>query len=279
MGLQLMFDDSRPGSGIEVRGLSHVFEGAGGHPLKVLDDVSFRIDKGEFVSIVGPSGCGKSTLLEIVAGLQDFQSGIVTIGGAKPRRGNRDMGLMFARDCLLPWRSALENVALGLEVRSVPGDRRAQCEQWLNEVQLGEFVNALPAQLSQGMRQRVALARTFALEVPYLIMDEPFGALDAQTKVALGGVLMQVWEKHADRTVMFVTHDLSEAIALSDRVIVLSRRPGRIIADIRIELDRPRQADSLQQSAEFHAIYSELWGLLRKEVSAAPAMTRTEVLT
>jgi NitT/TauT family transport system ATP-binding protein len=189
-----MFDDSRPGSGIEVRGLSHVFKGGGGHPLRVLDDVSFRIDKGEFVSIVGPSGCGKSTLLEIVAGLQDFQSGVVTIGGAKPRRGNRDMALMFARDCLLPWRSALKNVALGLEERNAAGDRRAQCEQWLNEVQLGEFVDALPAQLSQGMRQRVALARTFALEVPYLIMDEPFGALDAQTKVALGGVRLLVWE-------------------------------------------------------------------------------------
>jgi len=262
-------DACQAASGIEVRNLRHVFPGSGGGrlPLVVLDDISFRIEKGEFVSIVGPSGSGKTTLLEIVAGLQEFQQGAVTIGGLGPRPGNSDVGLMFARDCLLPWRSARKNVALGLEIRNASGDRRAQCERWLEEVQLGEFAEALPSQLSQGMRQRVALARTFALETPYLIMDEPFGALDAQTKVILGDVLLRVWEKYADRTVMFVTHDLAEAIALSDRVIVLSRRPGRIIGDIRIELGRPRQAESLRQSPAFHAIHSELWDLLRREIA------------
>lgn len=229
-------------------------------------DVSLSIRTGEFVSIVGPSGCGKTTLLNFAAGLlpQGVGSGGFTVGGKPPSEGNRDIAYMLARDALAPWRTAVENAELGGEIRGVPAaERRARALDLFDKVGLKGFENAYPKQLSQGMRQRVALARTFALASPILLMDEPFGALDAQTKLQLEEVLLQLWQRDG-RTVLFITHDLSEAVTMSDRVIVMSARPGRIVADVPITLPRPRSVRALQKDPAFHELYAHVWTKLEE---------------
>ena len=229
-------------------------------------DVSLSIRTGEFVSIVGPSGCGKTTLLNFAAGLlpQGVGSGGFTLGGKPPSEGNRDIAYMLARDALAPWRTAVENAELGGEIRGVPAaERRARALDLFDKVGLKGFENAYPKQLSQGMRQRVALARTFALASPILLMDEPFGALDAQTKLQLEEVLLQLWQRDG-RTVLFITHDLSEAVTMSDRVIVMSARPGRIVADVPITLPRPRSVRALQKDPAFHELYAHVWTKLEE---------------
>ena len=229
-------------------------------------DVSLTVRTGEFVSIVGPSGCGKTTLLNFAAGLlpQGVGSGGFTVGGKPPAEGNRDIAYMLARDALAPWRTALENAELGGEIRGVPAaERRARALDLFDKVGLKGFENAFPKQLSQGMRQRVALARTFALTSPILLMDEPFGALDAQTKLQLEEVLLQLWQRDG-RTVLFITHDLSEAVTMSDRVIVMSSRPGRIVADVPITLPRPRSVRALQTDPAFHELYAHVWSKLEE---------------
>ena len=229
-------------------------------------DVSLSIRTGEFVSIVGPSGFGKTTLLNFAAGLlpQGVGSGGFTLGGKPPSEGNRDIAYMLARDALAPWRTAVENAELGGEIRGVPAaERRARALDLFDKVGLKGFENAYPKQLSQGMRQRVALARTFALASPILLMDEPFGALDAQTKLQLEEVLLQLWQRDG-RTVLFITHDLSEAVTMSDRVIVMSARPGRIVADVPITLPRPRSVRALQKDPAFHELYAHVWTKLEE---------------
>lgn len=229
-------------------------------------DVSLSIRTGEFVSIVGPSGCGKTTLLNFAAGLlpRGVGSGGFTVGGKPPSEGNRDIAYMLARDALAPWRTAVENAELGGEIRGVPAaERRARALDLFDKVGLKGFENAYPKQLSQGMRQRVALARTFALASPILLMDEPFGALDAQTKLQLEEVLLQLWQRDG-RTVLFITHDLSEAVTMSDRVIVMSSRPGRIVADVPITLPRPRSVRALQKDPAFHELYAHVWTKLEE---------------
>jgi NitT/TauT family transport system ATP-binding protein len=228
--------------------------------------VSLNIRTGEFVSIVGPSGCGKTTLLNFAAGLLPggVGSGSFTVGGKPPFEGNRDIAYMLARDALAPWRTALGNAELGGEIRGVPAaDRRARALDLLEKVGLKGFENAYPKQLSHGMRQRVALARTFALASPVLLMDEPFGALDAQTKLQLEDVLLSLWQRDG-RTVLFITHDLSEAVTMSDRVIVMSARPGRIVADVPITLPRPRSVRALQKDPAFHELYAHVWSKLEE---------------
>src|SRR5690606_2473720 len=179
-----------------------------------LSDVSIEIPHGQFVSIVGPSGCGKTTLLNLVAGLFDLpHEGTVSVLGEQPRLSNPNVVYMFARDCLLPWRSALQNASYGMEIRGyAEAEAKEKARKILASVGLAGFEDALPKALSHGMRQRVALARTFALDSPILLMDEPFGALDAQTKIVLADVLMSLWQAE-QRTVLFITHDLAEAIA------------------------------------------------------------------
>jgi NitT/TauT family transport system ATP-binding protein len=250
----------QPGASIEIDHVNHRF----GTSTVAVSDASMTIADGEFVSIVGPSGCGKTTILNLLAGLLEVQDGRVAVAGAPPKAGRNDVAYMLARDCLFPWRSAIDNVMLGGEFRGVPLERRRdRARELLAKVGLTGFENHYPKALSHGMRQRVALARTFSLESPILLMDEPFGALDAQTKMQLEDVLLDLWSAER-RTVLFITHDLAEAVMLSDRVVVMSARPGRILADIRIRLPRPRSVRALQKDPAFHAIYAEVWGWLEQ---------------
>ena len=257
--------------GIEVLGVRHdyVIERDGRQQaLPAIAEASLTIRPGEFVSLVGPSGCGKTTLLNMVAGLTELTTGTIALAGAPPRMGREDVAYMFASDCLLPWRTALYNAAFGMELRGVERDvRLKRAKDLLAEAGLGGFESAYANQLSKGMRQRVALARTFGLPCSFLLMDEPFGALDPQTKLVLQQQLLTLWEGDPGRAVLFVTHDLSEAIVMSDRVVVMSRRPSRIKADITIELPRPRKATELLKSPEFHRLYSDLWGELGGEIT------------
>lgn len=258
----------RSASAIELRDLTMRFGIGTAASVLAVDRVSFSLAAGEFVSLIGPSGCGKTTILNLLTGLlTEEPEGSVHVLGKKPSTGNPDIAYMLARDSLLPWRSALGNAALGMEIRGVGKPQREEiARDLLTQVGLGDFADKYPKALSHGMRQRCALARTFALDSPVLLMDEPFGALDAQTKLTLEDVLMKLWSAHR-KTVVFVTHDLAEAIALSDRVIVMSARPGRIIADVPINLPRPRSVRKLQTDHRFHDLYAQLWTLLEQGVS------------
>lgn len=247
------------GPAVAVDGLHLSF--GGNKP--VLADISLNIAEGEFASLVGPSGCGKTTLLNLCAGLLEHTgSGSIKVMGSPPRCGNPQIGYMLARDSLLPWCSALDNAAFGSKIRGQTKDQSIErARKMLAEVGLAEHANALPKALSHGMRQRTALARTFALDAPLLLMDEPFGALDAQTKLQLQDLLLRLCHQHR-QTVLFVTHDLAEAVAVSDRVIVMSSQPGRIIADVPIDLPRPRSIRELQKSPRFHELFATLWSQL-----------------
>ena len=252
---------------IRIAGLTVRF----GEVLAV-DDVSIDIAEGEFVSIVGPSGCGKTTILNLLTGLVPLEAGEISILGKRPFAGNPDVAYMLARDSLLPWRSTLGNASYGLEVRGMAKQpREAKARELLARVGLKDFEHHWPKQLSHGMRQRAALARTFCLDSPVLLMDEPFGALDAQTKLQLEDLLLELWNAER-RTVVFITHDLAEAVALSDRVVVMSARPGRIVQQMKVGLPRPRSVRALQKSHEFHDIYSNLWEALEAGMKGAPAV-------
>jgi len=258
---------------LKVEHVSHEFylEDAGGAESRVhaLDEVSFSVPQGQFVSLVGPSGCGKTTLLNAIAGLQTPSAGTITLADAAPRVGRKDVAYMFATDCLLPWRRTIDNVMFSMEVRGIhESERRDRATHLLERVGLKGFEMAYPSQLSRGMRQRAALARTFALNSAILLMDEPFGALDAQTKLVLEQLLLSLWEEGERTTVLFVTHDLHEALVLSDRVLVFSRSPGRLKGDHHIPFARPRDPLRLQGAGEYHAVFSKLWADLGSELLA-----------
>ncbi len=244
-----------------------------GGELVALDGVNFTVDAGELVAVIGPSGCGKSSLLLVVNGLLRPARGRVTLEGTPISGPSSERALVFQEFALLPWRTALGNVEVGLELAGHPAaERRVQARRHLGLVGLAEFEDYFPHQLSGGMRQRVGLARALAVRPRVLLMDEPFGALDAQTRVLMGAELLRLWE--GDRkTILFVTHDLDEAIYLADRVVVLSARPGRVLESVRIELPRPRSL-AVRGTSDFGAYRQRLWARLegeaRRALGAAP---------
>lgn len=250
---------------ISIRDVDVVFKGRGGsEPLVAARNISLDVPEGAFISLLGPSGCGKSTLLNVVSGMMPPSAGQVLVDG-RPVDGVRtDIGYMLARDGLMPWRNAVKNVGLGLELRSVP-DRDQIATDLIERVGLKGFENHYRHELSHGMRQRVAVARTFATDPDILLMDEPFGALDAQTRVMLQDIFLQMWETKK-KTVLFVTHDLMEAIVMSDQVVVMTHRPGEIKAIVDIDLPRPRSAADLRMDPRFQAFYKRLWDELKDEV-------------
>ena len=212
----------------------------GGEEVVAVDGVSFDVHDAEFVTIVGPSGCGKSTVLNVIAGLEQQTAGRIIIDGEEIADRRTNFGYMFQKDLLFPWRTIRSNVAVGLEVLGVPKkDARAQAQAILDRFELGRFANKYPVQLSGGMRQRVALMRTLLCEREILLLDEPFGALDALTRSIMQEWLLGIWEND-HRTIIFITHDIEEAIFLSDRVLMMSARPGIIKDEIKIDLERPR---------------------------------------
>ena len=236
----------------------------------VLQDVDLDVAKGEFVALVGPSGCGKTTLLHLFAGLLTGTPDAVTVNGHAPRMGSTDTSYMFARDALLPWRDALHNVMLGMEGDGLPrAEVRQRAVDALRSVELEHLAASHPSQLSQGQRQRVALARTMAPSREILLMDEPFAALDAQTKLRLQHELLQFWESERpeDRaTVLFVTHDLQEALLLADRVVVMHPHPGRIAYDHVVDVPRPRHTrlEEILFDDDFRDLHHQLFDELKE---------------
>jgi len=229
-----------PMSTVIIDNVSKVY-GVAGASTHALDDISLTVTEGEFVCLLGASGCGKSTLLNLVAGLDRPSAGTITVGGAA---GDTSTALMFQESALFPWLTARGNVELPLKIRKLPkAQRRAKAAELLDLVNLGGFADKLPHELSGGMRQRVALARALAQEADVLLMDEPFGALDAMTRDVLHEELERLWTE-TRLTVIFVTHNVREAIRLGDRVILLSSRPGRIVEEYPISIPRPRRLDS-----------------------------------
>jgi NitT/TauT family transport system ATP-binding protein len=234
---------------VEIQNLSYIYPGP--EPLRALSEISFGVERNEFVSVIGPSGCGKSTLLRLLSDLLPVSSGRVLIDGGRPAaaRQRREIGFVFQEPALMPWRSSEKNVRLPLEVMrrdGAEGKRRA--EALLSLVGLSGFDNKRPDQLSGGMRQRVSIARALTYDPPLLLMDEPFGALDQITRDEMNQELLKIWEQ-TKTTVIFVTHSIAEAIFLSDRVVVLSPRPGRIVDIIDVPLERPRDAEIKRRPA------------------------------
>jgi NitT/TauT family transport system ATP-binding protein len=224
-----------------------------------LDDVSFKVAEGEFVSVVGPSGCGKSTVLNIVAGLTAPDEGQVLVKGRVVRDVSRIMGYTFQQSTLLPWRTVRDNVGLGLELRGIgEAARRATVDRLIEQVGLTQFADAHPHQLSGGMAKRVEIARVLAIDPEVLLMDEPFGALDAQTRAAMHNHLLHLLQ-HLKKTVLFITHDLEEALILSDRVITMRARPGRIRGEHVIPLERPRDARRARTDRRFPDVLRAIW--------------------
>jgi NitT/TauT family transport system ATP-binding protein len=251
---------------IRVSNLDKRFRTAGDDVVAV-DDVSFDVRQGEFVALLGPSGCGKSTILNMVAGLLDATDGKMSIDAdpVVPGQVNRKVGYVFQRDTVFPWRTVEGNIGYGLEIAGVSKEeRRRKVERAIEVAGLAGFGSSFPRTLSGGMRQRVALMRTLILEPDILLMDEPFGALDTHTKLEMHKTLLEIWERER-QTVLFVTHDLGEALTLSSRIILLSARPGRLKEDFEVPFPRPRDAVSLRETAEFGQLYSHIWHSLGEE--------------
>jgi NitT/TauT family transport system ATP-binding protein len=254
--------------------VSVAFRLADGGSYPAVERASLAVADGEFVAIVGPTGCGKSTLLNVTAGLVAPSTGRVDIFGAALAGLNRQAGYLFQADALFPWKTALENVAIGLETAGVPkADARERAQAWLTRVGLAAFGDRYPHMLSGGQRKRVGLVQVLIRDPKILLMDEPFGPLDAQTRQIMGNLLLALWS--ADRkAVLFVTHDLEEAIALSDRVVIMSAGPAaRIIGDWTVPLARPRDIAEVKLDPAFHQVHHDIWQTLKAEVLKGYAQT------
>ena len=257
---------------IAVRNVAKTFRMADGKNVDALENINFEIedaysregrDIGEFRVLLGPSGCGKSTLLRLIAGLDRPDSGEVLVNDQPVNGPGKDRGMVFQKYTSFPWLTVADNIAYGLKINSVPEPKRREIvAQLIQDIGLSGFENAYPETLSGGMQQRVAIARTLALRPAVILMDEPFGALDAQTRSEMQQLLLKVWDETAS-TILFVTHDVEEAIYLADRVFIMSAHPGTIVEDVQVPFDRPRSLD-LKQRNEFHELQSYVLGRLRR---------------
>lgn len=251
---------------IELRGVTKRFVAPTGAAFTALRDVNLTIAPGEFCAIVGPTGCGKSTTLALIAGLEPPSRGEVLVQGRPVIGVGRSIGYMFQRDAVFPWKNVLDNVAAGPRFRGMPNDEAvAKAHQWIARVGLSGFERYYPHQLSGGMRKRVALAQTLITEPGVLLMDEPFSALDVQTRALMENELLDLWAA-TSASVAFVTHDLEEAIALADRVVVITSGPGTVKAEYRVDLPRPRNIQEIRFAPRFIEIYQEVWNSLKDEV-------------
>jgi NitT/TauT family transport system ATP-binding protein len=264
----------RSAPAVALRDVTITFRLGGGATYTAVSEATLSVADGEFVAIVGPTGCGKSTLLNVAAGLLAPSSGATDIYGRPLTDLNRQAGYLFQADSLFPWKTAIQNVAIGLETAGVASaEARARSETWLKRVGLSGFAARYPHMLSGGQRKRVGLAQVLIRDPKILLMDEPFGPLDAQTRQIMGNLLLDLWS--ADRkAVLFVTHDLEEAIALSDRVVIMSAGPAaRIIGDWRVPLARPRDTSEVKLEKRFHELHREIWNVLKDEVLKGYAQT------
>jgi len=257
---------------IAIRNVAKTFRMADGKTVDALQNINFEIedaysregrDVGEFRVLLGPSGCGKSTLLRLIAGLDHPDSGEVFVNDQPVHGPGKDRGMVFQKYTSFPWLTVADNIAYGLKVNSVPEQKRKEIvAQLIQDIGLSGFESAYPETLSGGMQQRVAIARTLALRPSVILMDEPFGALDAQTRSEMQQLLLKVWDETAS-TILFVTHDVEEAIYLADRIFIMSAHPGTIVEDVQVPFDRPRNLD-LKQRNEFHELQNYVLGRLRR---------------
>ncbi|WP_018259780.1 ABC transporter ATP-binding protein [Methylobacterium sp. WSM2598] len=251
---------SRDSAEIAIDRASKVF-GAGDHAVVALEGVTAHVPEGEFVCLLGPSGCGKSTLLNAIAGFAPLTGGSIRVGGRPVAEPGPDRGMVFQEYALFPWMTVAQNIRFGLDIKGVGrGEAEAAAARIARTLGLSEFLGRFPKDLSGGMRQRVAIARILALDPPVMLMDEPFGALDALTRRTLQDELLRIWAEYR-KTIVFVTHSIEEAIYLADRILVLTYRPGRLKRDIAVPLARPRDT----ASAEFNALKRDLAGLVMEE--------------
>lgn len=266
---------------IQVEGVGKAFAQRNGVPYIALEDVSFKVDRGEFVSILGPSGCGKSTLLNLVAGLERADGGLVLANGKPVTAPGPDRIVVFQEHALYPWLTVLENVAFGLKQKGIrKRERHALAMDQIRAVHLGKFADRYPHELSGGMKQRVAIARALAMNPEILLMDEPFAALDEQTRLLLHRELEQIWMA-TRKTILFITHNIREAVTLSDRVLVMSTRPGRIKKEYRVQAARPRDpGDSVLHDIEsriMDTLADELEKVAREEYGSDYAMEKSSL--
>ncbi|WP_423792292.1 ABC transporter ATP-binding protein [Methanocaldococcus indicus] len=249
---------------LKIENLTKIFE-YNRNKVKALENINLDVYENEFLTVMGPSGCGKTTLLRIIAGLDKPTEGKILLDGREVKGPGADRGVVFQQYTLMPWRTVLKNVTFGLEIKGIPKNERIEiAKKFIKMVGLEGFEDAYPWQLSGGMQQRVAIARTLANNPEIVLMDEPFAALDAQTRVILQNELLKIWEKDK-KTVFFVTHSIDEAIYLSDRVVVLTARPGRIKDIVKIDLPRPRD----RTSVEFLEYKRKIYDILKEEVIKA----------
>ena len=261
-------------SSVTVEDVTLAFAGKSGQSVIALENISFDLEDKKFAVIVGPSGCGKSSLLYLIAGLNEPTSGVCKIGDQVIKGPGKDRGMVFQAYTLFPWLNVLKNVEFGLKLRGITFTERTEiASRFLSEVGLEGFENAYPKQLSGGMQQRVALARALANDPQVLLMDEPFGALDSQTRSIMQELLVKIWE-HSNKTVLFVTHDIDEAIFLGDHVYVMSARPGRMIEEVDVTIERPRNIEVLT-SDRFISLKRKVMKLLHGEVQKSMGTVRT----